>query len=66
MSTQKSPDRPPTWLELESIVPPEKVREMTSLSDDALKRNHAHRFVQISERRRGMKLRDVLAIVNGE
>jgi hypothetical protein len=66
MSTEKSPDRPPTWIELESIIPPEKVRKITSLSDEALDRNHGHRWRKLSERRKGMKLRDALAIANGE
>jgi hypothetical protein len=43
-----------------------EVRRMTSLSDEALERSHRHRVRRLSERRKGMKLRDVLAIVNGE
>jgi hypothetical protein len=66
MSTEKLPDEPPTWLELESIIPSEKVREITSLSDEALNRNHGHRWRRLSARRKGMKLRDVLAIAAGE
>jgi hypothetical protein len=66
MSIQKSPDEPPTWLELESVLPMATVRKMTTLSDEAIERNHQHRIKQLSARRKGMKLRDVLAIVNGE
>jgi hypothetical protein len=66
MSTEKSPDKPPSWLELESVLPMAKVREMTSLSDEALERSHAHRVKRLSERRKGMKLRDVLAIIDGQ
>jgi hypothetical protein len=60
------PKDEPTWLQLESIIPLAKVREITSLSDEAIARNHGHRMVQLSARRRGMKLKDALAIANGE
>jgi hypothetical protein len=56
----------PTWLELERILPIPKVEEITSLSHDSLERHHKDKIVNLSPRRRGMKLRDVLAIVNGE
>lgn len=59
-------DRPPTWLELESVRPlrPD-VEKITSLSIDTLNRRFPDHIVKLSERRRGMKLKHVLAINNG-
>jgi hypothetical protein len=38
--------------------------QLTSLSLDTLRRRHADKIVVLSPRRRGMRLRDVLAIGN--
>jgi hypothetical protein len=64
MDTEK--DRPPTWLELERVVPLPEVKRITSLSHDSLIRHHRDRIISLSPRRVGMKLKDVLAIANGE
>lgn len=64
MSTEKA-DRP-TWLELERILELPEVEEITSLSVDSIKRHHRDKLVSLSPRRLGMKLRNALAIANGE
>jgi hypothetical protein len=64
MSTEKS-DRP-TWLELERVLPMPEVEKITSLSVDSLNRHHKKKIVELSPRRRGMKLKDALAIARGE
>jgi hypothetical protein len=64
MSTEKS-DRP-RWLELERVLPMSEVEEITSLSVDSLNRHHKEKIVELSPRRRGMKLKDALAIARGE
>ena len=64
MSTEKS-DRP-TWLELERVLPMSEVEEITSLSVDSLNRHHKEKIVELSPRRRGMRLKDALAIARGE
>ena len=64
MSTEKT--ERPTWLELERVLPMPKVEEITSLSVDSLKRHHKDKIVNLSPRRRGMKLKHSLAIANGE
>jgi hypothetical protein len=56
----------PTWLELERVLPMTEVEEITSLSGDSINRHHKEKIVDLSPRRRGMKLKDVLAIVRGE
>jgi hypothetical protein len=63
MDTKKSAR--PEWLELERILPLSEVQELTSLSLDSLVRHHGERIITLSPRRRGMRLRDVLAIGNG-
>jgi hypothetical protein len=63
--------RPPDWLDLESIVPlRDRSRErdaerITSLSADTIKRRYPDLIKQLSDRRYGLKLRDVLAIAGG-
>jgi hypothetical protein len=66
MSTEKKKSDPPSWLELERVLPLSAVTEITSLSHDSLIRHHKEKIVELSPRRRGMKLRNVLAIGNGK
>jgi len=62
----KFADRPPTWLELESIRPLKPdVTEITNLPPDTVKRRYPHLVVQLSARRIGMKLKHALAIAAG-
>jgi hypothetical protein len=65
MSTEKRPDRP-SWLELERVLPLSEVEQITSLSHDSIVRHHRARIVELSPRRRGMRLKDALAITRGE
>jgi hypothetical protein len=60
-------DRPPTWLELESVRPlrPD-VDRITSLSEDSIKLRFPQLIIRLSPRRLGMKLKNALAITNGE
>jgi hypothetical protein len=55
-------DRQPSWLELERIIMLDEVAKLTSLSVDTLERHYSDRIVHPSPRRRGMKLRNALAI----
>lgn len=41
------------------------VKDLTSLSADALKKNYPELIVKVSEKRLGMKLKNALAISNG-
>jgi hypothetical protein len=61
----KEPEQP-SWLELERVIPLIEVEGITNLSRDSLDRHHRSKFVRLSPRRIGMKIRNVLAIVNGE
>jgi hypothetical protein len=72
---------PPSWIDLESVIPlarpkrlnkrhdPSEERrsaeQITGLSADTIKRLHPELIIELSERRRGIKLRDALAIAGG-
>ena len=56
----------PTWLELESVKPLTQVSEITSLSPDTIVRRYPEYIVHLSPRRRGMKVRNILKITDGE
>jgi hypothetical protein len=64
MTTEKA--EPLGILELERVCPLSEVEQLTSLSADTLKRRHKDKIVYLSPRRLGMKVRNVLAINNGE
>jgi hypothetical protein len=57
--------RPPTWLELEAVKGMPEAEEVTSLSEDTLKRTYPHYVVRLSDRRVGMKLKHILEIARG-
>jgi hypothetical protein len=71
----------PSWLDLESVIPLERrkrrsgsgkeddrrsVEEITNLSHDTLRRRFPKLIKKLSDRRRGMKLRDALEIADGQ
>jgi len=58
-------ERPPSWIELESVQKMKVVEKITSLSGDNIRRNYPHLVVRLSPRRDGLRLRDALAIANG-
>jgi hypothetical protein len=55
----------PTWLELERICPWAEAERLTCLSRDTIERNFPKFVARPSPRRTGIKLKHVLAIVNG-
>ena len=65
MSLENFGERPPSWLELESVKKMPVVEEITSLSADNLRRNYPDYVVKLSPKRDGMKLKRALAIANG-
>jgi hypothetical protein len=72
MSDQdQSTARPPSWIELNSLIPlpPKKgvvsVKSVTGLSPDTVERRYPDAVVNVSPRRRGMKLGTALAIADG-
>ena len=60
--------RPPSWLELESIIPLEaesgvtSVETVTTLSAETQRREYSEFIIQLSPRRQGMKLKHALRI----
>ena len=59
---------PPSWLELESVLPLEaepgvtSVETVTTLSADTPRREYPEFIIQLSPRRQGMKLKHALRI----
>jgi hypothetical protein len=49
-------------LELERVIGLLQVRDLSGLSVDTIKRNHADKIIQLSKRRRGMKLKHALSL----
>ncbi len=76
MSDETITARPPSWTELEGIIPLSRPKwstdpklsaeEITNLSPDTLKRRYSKYVIRLSPRRQGMKLRNALAITRGE
>ena len=66
MSDTTTTDHPPTWLELERVLPLTEAERLTGLSTDTLKRRYPELVVQLSPRRVGMKLKNALAITSGK
>ena len=54
-------DWPVEWLR---IVPPAEAEQLSSLSWDSIKRNHAEKIVPVSARRVGMRVGHALMIGN--
>ena len=52
----------PEWRWLEGYGDMKEVVELSSLSEDSLKRHHRDKLVQLSPRRLGMKRKDALSL----
>jgi hypothetical protein len=52
----------PPWLELQRIASMEEASHLSGLSIDTIKRRHSHKIIQLSPRRRGMRVRDALML----
>jgi len=65
VSIDRFGERPPSWIELESVQRMSVVEEITSLSGDNIRRNYSEYVVKLSPRRDGMQLKHALAIANG-
>jgi hypothetical protein len=63
MSTPVDDDfKLPPALELDRIITFQEAEKVSSLSADAWKRNHPDKIVELSPRRRGIRLRDALML----
>ena len=55
-------DQRSSWQELERVLPLREAQKLTSVSRYSLVRNYPQYVVQVSPRRRGIKLKHALAI----
>jgi hypothetical protein len=62
-ATVESPaDAKPSWLELHRIVDLREAVRLSGMSLDTLKRRHADKIIELSPRRRGMRVCDALQL----
>jgi hypothetical protein len=54
------------FIELMRIVSIPEASRLSGLSHDSLQRHYADKIIHLSERRRGMRLRDALLLAKGE
>lgn len=59
------PLEPATWIELQRIVDLKEASRLSGLSIDTIKRRHLSKIIDLSPRRRGMRVRDALMIASG-
>jgi hypothetical protein len=52
----------PPKLELDRIISLQEAEQVSSLSPDSWKRNHPEKIVDLSPRRKGVRLRDALML----
>jgi hypothetical protein len=50
------------WIELQRIVSLAEAARLSGLSIDTIKRRHADKVIELSPRRRGIRLRDALML----
>jgi hypothetical protein len=58
------PLKPDEWIELQRIVDLKEASRLSGLSIDSLKRHYRNKFIQLSERRFGMRIADALMLVD--
>ena len=52
----------PTWTELHRVVDLKEASRLWGLSVDSIKRHHSNKILDLSPRRRGMRVRDALML----
>jgi hypothetical protein len=56
------PLKPDEWIELQRIVDLKEASRLSGLSIDTLKRRYADKILDLSDRRRGMRVKDALML----
>jgi hypothetical protein len=52
----------PTWIELQRIISLSEAAQLSGISIDTIKRRHADKIIELSPRRRGMRMRNALML----
>jgi hypothetical protein len=52
----------PSWTELHRVVDLKEASRLSGLSVDSIKRHHSDKIIDLSPRRRGMRVRDALML----
>jgi hypothetical protein len=64
MSDTTTSDDRLRWIELQRIAPLAEASRLSGLSIDSLKRHYRDKFIQLSERRFGMRVADALMLAD--
>jgi hypothetical protein len=52
----------PSWTELQRVINLKQASQLSGLSVDSIKRHHRDKIIDLSPRRRGMRVRDALML----
>lgn len=52
----------PSWIELQRVVDLKEASRLAGMSVDTIKRHHSDKIIDLSPRRRGMRVRDALML----
>jgi hypothetical protein len=61
-ANQHPPKDPPNWVELQRVVDLKEAARLSGLSIDSIKRHHREKIIDLSPRRRGMRLGVALSL----
>ncbi len=61
MSIESESDRAKFEIEMERIAPLKEAARLKGISVDTLRRKYSHKFIRVSARRLGMRVRDALS-----
>jgi hypothetical protein len=53
---------PPSWTELQRVINLKEASRLSGLSVDTIRRRHSDKIIDLSPRRRGMRIRDALML----
>lgn len=60
MADQPQSDKSPDWLERERRITVAEAARIKGISEDTFERKYGHLIEQLSERRRGVKIKNVI------
>ena len=61
MDDQPQPDKSPSWLERERRIPVSEAAHIKGVSEDTFRRHYSHLIEQVSPRRQGVKIKNIIA-----
>lgn len=62
LAADGQPLTPADWIELRRVVSLQEAARLSGMSTDTIKRRHRNKIINLSPRRRGMRLGDALSL----